>query len=357
MTEEEKLFLLLSQFEISNKKVEKILDELGEHISIGRFFKIKDLAKILGEELYANMQVCASEVRLRQYQRNLEESGITLLTIFSKSYPEKLAFLPDKPYFLFCKGDLSLLSKKSIAIVGSRMPSNYGRMMTDRFAGQLAQSGVVIVSGLAYGVDSIAHRKALEVGGNTIAVLGSGFNNIYPAEHQSLADTIAKEGLLISEYCPSMKATRYSFPQRNRIIAGLSDGVLITEAGIKSGTIHTKDFALDYGRELFAIPGNITSEKSQLPNDIIRSGQGQCVLCVEDILSSLGMSKTEQPKKQMQLSFEEQEIVNLLSNGDFDIEYLSKNCNLKVNILNSCLTTLEIRGIIRRLPGEVYSLI
>ena len=357
MTEEEKLFLLLSQFEISNKKVERILNELGQNISIDSFFKIKDLKNILGEEIYANVQVCASEVRLRQYQRNLQESKIKLLTIFSKDYPQKLAFLPEKPYFLFCKGDLSLLSKKSIAIVGSRTPSNYGRMMTDRFAGQLAQNGVVVVSGLAYGIDSIAHRKALEVGGKTIAVLGAGFNNIYPAEHKSLADSIAEKGLLISEYCPSMKATRYSFPQRNRIIAGLSDGVLITEAGMKSGTIHTKDFALDYGRELFAIPGNITSEKSQLPNDIIRSGQGQCVLCVEDILSSLGMSKTKQPKKQLQLSFEEQEIVDLLSKGDFDIDYLSKNCSLKVNILNSCLTTLEIRGIIKRLPGEVYSLV
>ncbi len=359
MREEEKLLVLLSQFELPLKKIDNILNCLGERQSIDEFFKSKECKKLISEELYANMQVCASEARIRIYLENLKNSGIELITKFSDNYPEKLAYLPDAPYFLFCKGDISLLSAKSIAIVGSRTPSNYGRIMTDKLSEGLAKNGVCIVSGLAYGVDSIAHRKALDEGGKTIAVLGSGFNNIYPAEHSNLAKDIAEKGLLISEYCPSMKATRYTFPQRNRIIAGLSDGVLITEAGIKSGTVHTKDFALDYGKEVFALPGNANSEKSELPNALIKSGQGQCVTEAEDILTGLGMEKNfkaQNKQKSFQLSLEEQEIVDLLSDGDKNIEFLSEKSTLNINILNSYLTTLEIRGIIRRMPGGVYSL-
>lgn len=360
MREDEKFLVLLSQFELSIKKIDSILNCLGANISIDSFFKNKECKKLVSEEMYANMQVCASEARMRNYLENLKNAGIVLLTKFSSNYPDKLAFLPDAPYFLFCKGDLSLLKAKSISIVGSRTPSNYGRIMTDRLSEGLAKNGVCIVSGLAYGVDSISHRKALENGGNTIAVLGSGFNNIYPAEHTTLAKEIAEKGLLISEYCPSMKATRYTFPQRNRIIAGLSDGVLITEAGIKSGTVHTKDFALDYGKEVFALPGNANSEKSELPNALIKSGQGQCVTEAEDILNALGIDKFAQPKKKekaCQLGMEEQEIVDLLSDGDKNIEFLSEKSTLNINILNSYLTTLEIRGIIRRMPGGVYSLV
>lgn len=357
MKDNEKLLILFSQFENVNKKLEKVLLELGQDVSIPNLFKIKNLKNLLGEELYENIKICANEQRLNQYQENLKNMGVVLLTKFSENFPKKLSMLPDCPYFLFCKGDISLLTKPSVAIVGSRMPSNYGRIVTDKFTKSLAENGLVIISGLAYGIDSIAHRKALECGGKTIAVLGSGFNFVYPAEHESLANEIAQKGLLISEYCPSMKATRYSFPQRNRIIAGLADGVLITEASLKSGTIHTKDFALDYGKEIFAVPGNVNNEKSELPNDIIKSGQGQCVVRAEDILETFGIEKNIKKNKIFQLSFEEESIVKLLSQQDRDIDFLSKNCNLNINILNSCLTTLEIRGIIRRLPGEVYSLI
>ncbi len=358
MREEEKFLVLLSQFELSIKKIDNIIDKLGSNICIDDFFASKDMKAIVGEELYANIKICASEDRLRTYLKSLSSLNIKLLTRFSDDYPQKLALLQDAPYFLFCKGDISLLEEKAVSIVGSRTPSNYGRIMTDRFTEGLVKAGVVVISGLAYGVDSIAHRKALEVGGKTIAVLGSGLNNIYPAEHTSLAKEIEEKGLLISEYCPSMKATRYTFPQRNRIIAGLSDGVLITEAGLKSGTVHTKDFALDYGKDVFALPGNVNSEKSDLPNAIIKSGQGQCVTEVGDILEYFGLEKNSQKKEHaFELCLEEQEIVNLLADGDKNIEFLSEKCTFNINILNSYLTTLEIRGIIRRLPAGFYSLV
>lgn len=357
MKEKEKLLVLLSQFEITYKKISKIIEILDEELNIDNFLKNKQIKELFDENLYENIKICATDARIKSYLKNLEESEIKLITKFSSEYPEKLACIPDAPYFLFCKGDTSLLNQKAIAIVGSRVPSKYGMIVTDRFSETLAKSGIVIVSGLAYGVDSIAHRKALDVNGKTIAVLGSGFNNIYPSAHQDLANIIASKGLLISEYCPSMKATKYSFPQRNRIIAGLSDGVLITEASIKSGTIHTKDFALDYGKDVFAVPGNINSEKSELPNDIIKSGQGYAVTSPEDILEKVDFKVQNYKKVEtVQLSIEEQTILNLLSDGDKDTDFLSKNCNFNVNILLSYLTTLEIRGIIKRLPGGFYSL-
>ena len=226
-------------------------------------------------------------------------------------------------------------------------------MITDRFARSLAKEGIVIVSGLAYGIDSIAHRKCLEVGGKTIAVLGSGFDEIYPAEHISLAEEIAKQGLLISGYLPNKKATKFSFPQRNRIIAGLSDGLLITEAGIKSGTLHTRDYALDYGKNLYAIPGSIESNLSELTNEMIKTGQAMCVTCCDDILKDYNkiISKNGIKNIAEQLSFEEQNIISLLQDGMKEIDFLAKNCNMSINNFNSYLTTLEIRGIISRLPG------
>ena len=236
------------------------------------------------------------------------------------------------------------------------MPSNYGRIVTEKFSEKLAQSGLVVVSGLCYGVDEIAHKKTLAVGGKTIAVVGSGFNNIYPATNTTLSLEIAERGLLLSEYPPSFKPKRYTFPRRNRIVAGLSDGVLIVEAGIKSGTIHTKEYALEYGKDIFAVPGNITSNKSELTNQLIKSGQAECVLSADEIVDFYGMKKAEK-QKMLTLSFDEKSVVDALADGEKDFDFLSRKTKIPVNILNSCLTTLEIRGLIRKLPAQCYALI
>lgn len=353
MTEKSRFLAFLSQFDLQNKKIDAILAEMNE-ISIDAFFQL-NLQKHLTGETLNQINSHASEREITSYLNNLKNNNIGIVTRFDDDFPEKLKGLDDAPYYLFYKGDKKLLSKKSVAIVGTRSPSNYGRIITDRFAGELAKSGAVVVSGLAYGVDSIAHRKVLEVGGETIAVLGSGFNNIYPAEHTSLAREIADKGLLVSEYGPSIKPTRYTFPQRNRIIAALSDGVLITEAGSKSGTTHTKDFALDYGKNVYAVPGNVTSEKSALPNELIKSGQAQCVTSANEILADLGLFGVKN-ERTLQLGITEQKIVELLSNGEKDIDFLCQNCNLDAKNIGSYLTTMEISGLIRRMPGGFYAL-
>lgn len=353
MEEAKKLLLFLSMFDLTNSKLEQIMKTLSDKASIKSFLSDKRMEVFLTQDKLKRIKELYDENRLKNYIKNLAAKNIQILTIYDQEYPNKLKNLPDAPMLLFCQGDISLLSKPVIAIVGSRKPTNYGRYVTEKFARVLAKEGVVIVSGLAYGIDSISHRSCLEAKGKTIAVLGGGLEEIYPSEHISLAHEIAQEGLLISEYPPNKRATKYTFPARNRIIAGLSDGVLITEASLSSGTHHTRDFALDYGRNLYSVPGNIDSSLSELTNEIIKSGQGMCVTSPYDILkdSSMQILKEGKQDKKEELTKEEQQIVSLLKDGIRDLEYLAKNCNMSINIFNSHLTTLEIRGIISRLPG------
>ncbi len=349
-----RFLVFLSMFDNTYSKNQQLIDLMEDDFSFKHFFSL-DLKKVLNEKVAENMKAWANEQTVENYYADLKNKDIILLTKFDSEYPRKLSTLPDAPMFLFCKGDIGLFDKESLAVVGTRKPTNYGRVATEKIVKDIASAGVVIVSGLAYGVDSISHRACLSAGGKTIAVLGSGFDRIYPAEHISLAREIAEKGLLVSEYSPTKKATTYTFPVRNRIIAGLSDGILITEAGIKSGTIHTKDYALDYGRNIYALPGNIDSPSSELPNKIIKSGQAICVTEAKDILDIYKV-EAETAKKEYQLTFEEQAIVSLLGDGMKNIDYLTKNCNLSINNFNSNLTMLEIRGIITRLPGGFISL-
>lgn len=356
MSEEVKFLKYISQFEIPAKKLNEIITLMGKP-SIDRFLGLSKLDKLFRSETIEDMCKRASEESLRSYLNNLKEQNIGIVTMYDAEWPDKLKGDDDFPLYLFYKGDLSLMSKPAIGIVGSREVTNYGRIVTDRFAKELAEAGVVIISGLAFGVDSIAHRKCLEVGGKTIAVLGCGFNRMYPAEHTNLAREVAEKGLLLSEYCPSTKAGRYTFPYRNRIVAALSDGVLITEASAKSGTVHTKNYALDYGKTVYCVPGNITSEKSELTNNLIAAHHAQCVTKAKDILDDLNIVGFSKPKARVvQLGLVEEKIVELLKNGEKDIDFLAEKCEISVISLNSYLTTMEISGIIRRMPGGYFAL-
>lgn len=355
MNEKQLLIYFLSQFDLAPNKVEEILSNLDKNFSFEKLCNLK-LEKIVSKSTAEKILNLATQEYAKIYLENLKELDIGLICKMDQDFPKKLFPLDDCPFFLFYKGDLSLLKMKSIAIVGSRMPTSYGKMVSEKFSRELAQNGVAIISGLAYGVDSIAHRAALECGGKTIAVLGSGLNNVYPSQHFDLAKEIAKKGLLISEYCPSSSATKYSFPARNRIIAGLSDGVLITEASLKSGTLYTRDYALDYGKDVYAVPGNIDNPKSALPNEIICSGQGMGVTSSKIILENLQIEICQNKKQNLQLSFEEEAIIKLLETGAKKIEEIEKKSNLPINILSSCLTMLEIRGIISRMQGGLVCL-
>ena len=354
MNDRDKVLVYLSRLEISNKKMENILEKVKD-FSFSSIFKDNNFVEILSKDEYHRFLTEFDATEFENSLLNMQNAGIKILTIFSSEYPKNLINLPDRPVVLYAKGDLSLLDKPCIAVVGTRSPSSYGKVITEKLVGEIASAGFVVVSGLCYGVDEIAHRKTLEVGGKTIAVVGSGFNNIYPSTNTALSKEIEKYGLLLSEYTPSFVAKRYTFPLRNRIVAGLSKGVLITEAALKSGTVHTKEYALEYGKDVFAVPGNINNPKSELPNHLIKTAQAECVTCGDDVIEFYGMKKVAAKNKAINLSFDEKTILDLLANGEKDFEYLVQKSQIPVGILNSCLTTLEIRGLIRRLPAGIFA--
>ena len=304
------------------------------------------------------MKDALNENLLSSYIKNLNSKNIFVLTPYSENYPKKLLELDFPPQTLFCIGDVSLLGTDCIGVVGTRTPTPYGKIVTEKFTRGLCENNFTIVSGLAAGVDTVAHRTALDNNGKTIAVLGGGFEHIFPSFNLELAKRIAKEGLLISEYRPSFTPAQYTFPLRNRIIAGLSLGILITEAGERSGALHTKEFALELGREVFAVPGNINSLMSKGTNRLIRSAQGACVLDFEDIVCVFRQNIVKSSTVNIsQLSFDDQKIVSLLEKGEKTIEELTEKTGFPIQKLNALLTMLEIKGLVKQLPGNTYVLI
>jgi DNA processing protein len=271
--------------------------------------------------------------------------------------PDKLRNIPSKPESLFIMGQSLeiLLKKPCVAIVGSRKVSAYGKAMTYKFAFELASRGVVIISGLAIGIDGIAHRAALEAGGATIAVLPTSLTTIHPTVHTQLATQIVQQGgALVTEYNDDYPPQKWNFVNRNRIVSGLSDAVLIPEAGLKSGTLHTAEFAIDQGREVLAIPGNITSPTSQGTNNLIKSGATP-VTSIDDVLHVLGLSGMQKQAPQGDTP-QQQALLDLLYEGITDGSELLLRSKLEVTAYNQTVTMLEITGKIRALGANQWSL-
>ncbi len=292
----------------------------------------------------------------------IEQAGICVIDFTSPNYPKILREIHNPPYIIYARGKLIFDETPAIAIVGSRKFSTYGERLANTFARDLARAGFTIVSGLALGIDAIAHRGALEVKGKTIAVLGGGVDNesIYPRANYNLAqEIIASEGLLMSDYPPGTPATAATFPARNRIIAGLALGTLIIEAGEKSGTLITAKMALESNREVFAIPGSIFSPTSIGTNSLIKSG-AKMVTCVQDILEEFNLSqspKTKQATLKLPENSEEEVLLNILSDVPMHIDNISKSANLTVAKISSTLTMMEIKGWVKNLGGQNYILL
>lgn len=360
-TENEKALIWLDLFEFISYKHKEQLMALTENEPslLFDFEKYKStFAKAFKPSEISKIELSLKQKHLENQLAMLEKNNVLFVSIFSKEYPEKLKNIQCPPFGIYCKGDVSLLNQQSLAIVGTRKPTKYGERITQKLTKDLVKSNFVIVAGMAEGVDSVAHKTALESGGKTIAVLGGGFNAIYPKSNIALFNKIAEQGLVVSEYKPSDLPVLFHFPIRNRIIVGLSDGVLITEAGLKSGTNYTRDYAIEENRQLFAVPGNIDSEMSEGTNKLIRQFPETMVLSVDNILDKFGKKHIkEQKKEKIQLSLTDQEILKYLSLDEeihFD-QLLSLTKQLPQN-LNNCLTTLALRGIICKYPGNYYGL-
>lgn len=273
---------------------------------------------------------------------------ISRIALDSPVYPHRLSHIPDAPEQLFVSRDITdILDKPTLAIVGSRKVTPYGRHVTDMLAREAANQGITIVSGLALGIDAIAHHAAVAEQGATIAVLPCGLDTIYPTSHHQLATQIMNQGgALISEYPAETPPFKLNFIARNRIVSGLADAVLITEAASKSGTLHTANFALEQGKTVMAVPGNITSEQSHGTNNLIKMG-ATAVTSIEDILAAMNLQIDTAQRQIFGDTEEENSILQLLNSGVSDSSELLSISKLPASAFNQALTMLEINGKIR----------
>lgn len=283
---------------------------------------------------------------------------IIKLSLNKQEIPERLINIPDPPKQLWVQGISlnELANRPCLAVVGSRAVTPYGKAVTERLVRTAASRGVVIISGLALGVDGCAHRAALEAGGTTIAVLPAGLDIIYPATHRNLAKQILEQGgALVTEYPDNTDARRENFIGRNRLVSGLSDAILITEAAQKSGTLHTARFALEQGRDVLAVPGNITSPNSQGTNTLIRAGAAP-ITNEDDILQHFNLTEGREQQQLTASNAEEQIVLDLIQSGIRDGAELLVLSKLDTTVFNQTLTMLEITGRIKPTAGSWYLL-
>lgn len=353
----DKLLILISTLEsVTYKQSQIIIDILKDYDKINFLDNtVKEkLQKSLSHQTYEKLINAINTFDMENYLKNLKEQQISIVTIFDSIYPALLKEIDSPPLVLYAKGNLDLLNTQCLAVVGTRRASKYGREITKKFVDSIALSGVTIVSGLADGIDSVAHSTALDVNGKTIAVLGSGFNNVYPATNKELFNKICEKGLALSEFKPSEKPLSYNFPLRNRIVAGLSKAVLITEAPIKSGAMITKNIAVDANREIFAIPARLNDFYSSGCNEIIKSCQSAMVLDPKEIIEFYGLNSFEEKVQALTLNLEEQIIINVLATDEVAYQELVIKTNFPTKKLNPLLLGMEMKGLIVKLPGNIY---
>jgi DNA processing protein len=317
----------------------------------------------LGDKLAAVRQSAA----FAQECERLEADWAQLITFADAAYPDLLRWLPDPPPVLYVRGEMLREDRLAIAVVGSRRPSRYGQLMARRFGAELTEYGFTVVSGLARGIDSLAHQGALQAGGRTVAVLGCGVNRVYPAEHRRLYEDICSQGAVVSEFAFDTKPDRWNFPRRNRIISGLSLGVLVVEASDRSGSLHTAHHAVEQGREVFAVPGRIDVESSRGTHRLIQGG-AKLVTGIGDILDELPEAVRASALQQHasaqaataeaptpDLSPQESRVLGLLGAEESHIEAVIHASQLPAHVVASILATLELRGVVRQFPGKFFA--
>jgi DNA processing protein len=286
-------------------------------------------------------------------------AGVRVLCWESEDYPPLLRAIPQPPPVLYQRGELAPADEWAIAVVGTRQPTTYGKEVARQMAQGLAQNGVTVVSGLALGIDGVAHRAALEAGGRTLAVLAHGLDTLYPPEHRDLAARITQAGALLSDYPLGTRPEANNFPPRNRIISGLTRGTLVVEAGEGSGALITLRFALEQGRETFAVPGNITSPRSAGTNLALQMGEAKLVTRVQDILEELNLAMAVQQGEMRQALPEtpqEQRLLDLLSREPVHIDEVVRSTGLPTNEVSATLGMMELKGLVRQVGGMNYVL-
>ncbi|GEN34117.1 DNA-processing protein DprA [Aneurinibacillus danicus] len=362
MEKREYMLLALSHINRVGRTVLRAARKLDEAVDFSRC-SVQDIQKMLAvspkvaEKIRMEFSLRDAVSRVQRWQAE----GIGLLTQCSSEYPALLREIPDPPEVLYIIGNKTLLHQPSFAIIGTRKPTAYGKTVARQMARELAERGVTIVSGMARGIDGEAHRGALAGGGSTIAVLGCGVNIVYPPENRALAMEIRQKGLIVSEYPPGMEPQRGFFPERNRIISGLSQGVLVVEAASRSGSLITADLAIDQGRDVFAIPGSIHSPKSAGSHWLIQQG-AKLTQTIQDILNEYPMLVSGVNKSVActddhgLLSLTPEEEIVLAAVGWEAVSYEEILCrtSFSSSYLHYLLLSLQVKQQVIQLPGPAF---
>ncbi len=339
-------------------RLKALIDELGDPCNI---FKapVKKLKSIRGisTQIAEAIKGAYSDYNVDKEAELITRTGVKVITLFDKEYPECLKAIYDPPILLYIKGDFRKEDELSVAIVGSRKCTYYGLSMAEKIASELVSHRIVIVSGLARGIDTAAHKGAIKNKGRTIAVLGNGLSHVYPAENKELAEHISHNGILVSEFPMETKPYKQNFPRRNRIISALSKGVLVVEAAQRSGALITADFALEQGRDVFAVPGMADRFSSNGTNALIKQG-AKLVESADDILEELGIGGGEPANKDTGLhpfaDSCEENIFNILSETPCDIDTIIAKLEMQAQQAKLMLLNMEMKGTIKQLPGKLY---
>jgi len=367
MTENDALMILNAVPGIGNARIRKLLEHYGSALEVLSLSANELTAsQSLPENILSQLAAFNKLEFLSQEKNLMEDKGVTLLTIKDAQYPKNLSEIPDAPHVLYVKGEIPQNCDESIAIVGSRRASCYGTSKASQFAMELAERQIAIVSGLARGIDTAAHKGALQAKGKTIAVLGCGFQFVYPSENKELLLNISNSGAVISEFPMQTPPIGINFPRRNRIISGLSRGVLIVEAALRSGALITADFALEQGREVYALPGNVDHLNAGGVNNLIKQG-ARLVSCVDEILEDLSVASLPQKSDKVASNTEEaaavssrnlnesqRNVFDRLSDRPLHLDEITHRCGNPVGQISAVLFQLEMKRKVRQMPGNLF---
>lgn len=337
-------------------RLQSLLDYFGDAESAWNAAPSELARAGLSQKLAERVSETRATLNLEQYIENIQAQGIQILTWDDPQYPAQLKQIDQPPPILYLRGPFSEEDAWSVAIVGTRAVTAYGRQVTEEVAGSLAHNGVTVVSGLARGVDAIAHSAALKAGGRTLAVLGSGVDRIYPPEHCALAEKIIAQGSVLSDYAPGTPPESANFPPRNRIISGLSLAVVVIEAAETSGSLITASFALEQGRDVFAVPGNIFAPQSKGCNRLIANG-AKPLLAVKDILDALDLTRNlerREIRKVLPSDPTEAAIFQLVGPEPLHVDEIRARTGLPIDRVSATLTMMELKGMVRQVGGMQY---
>jgi len=346
---------------LGNIRIRRMVDYFGDFKSawLAEYDSLL-LVPGIGEEIAKQIVRERKKIYLEREWEKLLKHNTRIVSIYSDQYPENLKHIYNPPVILYYKGSLSNQDNYSLAVVGSRKASYSGMKAAEQITKGLVEYGFSIISGLARGIDTVAHKAALDNGGRTVAVLGSGLNIIYPRENKKIASRIEETGLILSEYPLDTPPNAENFPRRNRIISGLSMGVLVVEAAEKSGALITADFALEQGRDVFALPGNINNPLSKGTNNLLKQG-AKLVTEVNDILEEYGqvvnnnhVSRNRQDKSNLELEESEKILLSCIDYEPISLEEIIQQSDLELDKVISGLLYLELKGFVCQLPGKYF---